>query len=406
MAYADFTQLANILEKDIMPTVESQVYKKSILWQIFGGFSAEEKVATQVNPPQVSFANNTIYVTTQNGRPAVGAISIKNKFNYGVTPTNQGSLGIAIETGAFMIPKAVLNMKDSGTIVNALQFNVKSTTDSMAMDLNRQAYGDGTATLAYVATAGSTVTTVTLAPKPSVSTTYNGDIPLAVRYFAVGMPIKIGSNAATTVTAITGDNEITIADAQTITQYSAIVKLDGSGTVAAEMVGLSAMVNNTGTYMGIDSSTDSTWKSTVIAGSPSPFDIAKLESVYLSAGAIGNPNFVVMNKTNFLKYAGGLTSQIQAAGTDTLYGGWKSVGFMGGNAKVILDYDCPDDKIYVLSSEDLFRAELQPFEFEPGTLGNGQRITQQLDYEVVASWMGNIGTTRRGAHAVLSNQVT
>jgi hypothetical protein len=77
---------------------------------------------------------------------------------------------------------------------------------------------------------------------------------------------------------------------------------------------------------------------------------------------------------------------------------------MGGNAKILLDYDCPDDKIIMLSSEDLIFGEYQPLEFEKGTDGNLLKIAQQLDYEVTASWMGNIGTTARGAHSLLENK--
>ncbi len=403
----DFTQIANLLEKDIVPAVELQIYARSILWQQFGGWSADENVAQRVNIPGISFKNNQIFVTTQNGRPTTGAITTGNNFQYGTTPTNQGSLSIATETGAFLIPKAVMNVKNEGAIVDTLQFNIQSTANAMSMDMNRQCYGDGTATLAFVDGSGTSTTTVNLKPKNTASTLYNNDIPLAVRYFTVGMLIKIGTNAATTVTGITGNNTITVTDAQTFTAGNAIIKLDGSSVTALEMTGLGAMVGTGNSYMGINGATDATWNSFVDThgGTATTLNVPDIDAAYFNANITGKANFILMNMTEFRKYGEGLTNNLRFLAQDTLYGGWKALEYMGGAAMVVLDYDCPDDKVFILSTDKLFRAEFQSMQFEPGTLGLGDRLAQRLDYEVVADWMGNIGTFVRSSNAVLTNRV-
>ncbi len=92
------------------------------------------------------------------------------------------------------------------------------------------------------------------------------------------------------------------------------------------------------------------------------------------------------------------------ASKEVLYGGWAGLSYMGGVAQVLLDYDCPDDRIYFLSTEDLIYGEYQPLEFERGTDGTLLKLAGKLDYEVTASWMGNIGTDARGAQGMLANK--
>jgi hypothetical protein len=54
--------------------------------------------------------------------------------------------------------------------------------------------------------------------------------------------------------------------------------------------------------------------------------------------------------------------------------------------------------------DEVIFGEFQPLEWEKGTDGMLFKIQQQLDYEVTASWMGNVGTTVRSAHSKLHNK--
>jgi hypothetical protein len=363
-------------------------------------------VENRVNPPQVSFKNDKIYVTIENGRPNTDGIDPGEKFTYGDIDTDQGYLTFVTPVGAFIIPKSVIKMKDSGAIVNALNFKNKSTTNALAMSLNRQCYGDGTATLGYVAASGSSKT-VTMKPKATAASLYNGDIPLAVRRISVGMKVKIGANTITTVDAITGDNSFTVVDTQTLVADTAIVKYNASDAVSAELTGLATMIDDSAVYLTINPATDAAWKSYVEdnSGSAKTYADGDWDTPYLKAGVVGDPRYVLCNMTEFKKYGQALTEQKRYAAKEMLSGGWKGLEFMGGNAGVIMDPDCPDDKVYFLTPEELFRAELYPLEFEPGSLANGQRLVQQLDYEVVMDTACNIGTGVRAAHAVLENRV-
>jgi hypothetical protein len=313
-----------------------------------------------------------------------------------------------------------------------LQIYIAATTNALAMDLNRQCYSDGSGIIGYINTTSGIVTagtTVTLLPKASAPSLYNNDIPLAVRYLqpqitgngqnVLGTPILIGSsvyNSPTTVASVNGNNTFTTADNfKALGVYQPVYKLDGSNAPVNDMTGLQAMVSSGDTYMGMNGATDASWNAykDTNSGSAKTFAMTDLNKAFINANTTGNVKIIVMNMTEFQKYAESLTTVTASSSyslyrfgpQDPIFGGWKGLSYMGGAAAVVLDYDCPDDRIYLLSPEYLFHAEYQPLQFEPGTLGLGNRIAQQVDYEFVCDLMGNIGTFVRSSNAVLTNRV-
>jgi len=244
-------------------------------------------------------------------------------------------------------------------------------------------------------------------PKATASTLYNNDIPLAVRYFPIGTVISVGGDARTKVTAITGDNQITVADSQTWSNYDAIVKYDGSDEIASEMTGLGAIVDDSSIYMAINPSAEATWKAykNTNSGSAKTFVKGDFNHAYNRANVTGKVKFLAMNMTEFEKYGESLTDLVRFQKSDILAGGWNGLDFMSGQAKILMDSDCPDDRVYFLSPEELMRAELQPLEFEAGTLQGGQRLAGTLNFEMVCDTMCNIATAKRSAHSVLTNRV-
>jgi hypothetical protein len=401
-----FGTIADLLNKVIAPKIEPQLYKRAIGWAMFGGFDAEEATGIRKNVPGISFANNQLFVTIQTSR-AAGTVGIApgGTLLRGTQQTAQGVLGITTQTGTFMLPKEVLNVKNgTGAIEDIMAFQTAGVINSLAMDLNRQVYADGSATVAFAAAAGSSATSITIRPKNN--TISNNDIPLA-EYLPVGSRILIGASVVATVTGSTGLNILTITPASTWAVNDTIRKLDGntvSPTVATEVTGLGAIVG-TGTYMGINPATVPTWQAARFddnGGTAKVFSMPDLNSLWMSAGRVGDPDYVIANLSQYQKFGESLTS-IRAVPNPVLMGGWKGLEYMNG--AVVLDYDCPDDRWYVLTSKELFMGEYQAFEFETGTEGSLLRIAQSLNYEVTGNLMGNIGTQVRRGHAVMTNRV-
>jgi len=397
----DFTVLNAALNKVILPAVTSQMYQKAPAWQLFGGWSAKESVAKRANINIDRFENNNLYIPLRtSNHSGVVSIAVGEKYNYGNPTLGESYTTIKTIVGSFQIPKAVLNTTDKGAIVKPLLFSTQTLSNDLAMDANRQVYGNGDGVIATTASSGTSETTVALTPST------NGDIDFS-RYFAPGTRIKIGSNAITTVDDQTGDNEITIADSQSWDASANIVKVTGSDTTSSELNGLSGMVAASGSYQNLDPATVTSWKSSVDATSETLYPNTikqKMHAQYFKANKIGRVKWVVTNSSLFQTYGNGLTDNVRYEQKEVLAGGWVGLAYMAGLANVLLDYDCTDDRVYFLSDEELVFGQFQPLEWEKGTDGILFKIAQQLDYEVTASWMGNIGTVARAAQAMLDNK--
>lgn len=395
----DFTALTAVLNTVIMPSVKDQMYQKAPSWQLVGGWSAAKQAAEKANVNVDKFENNKMYISLRDGSHS-GIVNIQpgEKYQYGTPNWDQTYSTIHTLVGSFQIPKAVLNTTDKGAVIKPLLNNSKSLSDDMAMDANRQLYTDGSGTIATALSAGTSSTTLLLTPST------NGDINYA-RYFPKNMYIQIGSSAIVQVSKAVG-NTVTLASAATWNAGDAVKKATGSNTTSDSLDGFKSMIG-TGSYQNLDSANVDTWKS-YVDSTTETLDKTTIQSkmiqAYLNANITGKVDWIVANLHAFQCYGESLTGQIRFDPKQVLTGGWVGIDFMSGLAKILLENDCNDDRIYFLTTEEIVFGEFQPLEWEKGTDGTLFKIAQQLDYEVTASWMGNVGTTIRSAHAVMENK--
>jgi hypothetical protein len=96
-----------------------------------------------------------------------------------------------------------------------------------------------------------------------------------------------------------------------------------------------------------------------------------------------------MNQTLYRKYGVLLTALKKTADLkEVLSGGWKGLDFMGGDASVMLDYDCPDGHVYDIDPKAFTIAQLAPINW----LDRGDGILRRVDYATwqgVLKWYGN-----------------
>ena len=396
----DFTVLANVLNTIIMPAVKDQMYKKAPSWQLVGGWSAAKQMAERANVGVDKFENNKMYISIRDGLHS-GIVNIQpgEKYQYGNPNWDQGYSSIHTMVGSFVIPKSVLNVTDKGAVIAPLMNNSRSLSTDMAMDANRQVHSDGSGTLATAASAGNSATSIPLTPS------VNGDLDYT-RYFPKGLTIKVGSSASTVVQSA-ANGVVTVSPAITFSANDAIKKVTGSATTSDSLDGFKSMINTSGSYQNIDPNTAPLWVSsgdTTTENLTTSTIQSKLFSQYLLANKTGNVKWIIMNRHAFQCYGESLTGQVRFSPKEVLTGGWTGFDFMAGQAQMLLDFDCLDDRVLFLTPDELVFGEFQPLEWEKGTDGTLFKIAQQLDYEVTASWMGNIGTTTRSAFALLANK--
>lgn len=385
-----------------MPAIKSQIYRRAPMWQLIGGWSAEQRVATRANVGVDRFENNQFYIPIMNmNHSGVVSIAPGESYQYGQPGLNTTISPLKTIVGSFTIQKQLLNTTNAGAIVKPLIYYTKTLAWHMALDANRQVYGNNNGTIGTAnATQGSPSTAFVFAPSVNNYIDYS-------RYTPVGTWIKIGSNVPQQVAAVTGDNAITLTSAITWNQGDAVSKTTGSGTIASELDGMQGLIQATGSFQGLSQASDNSWKAatnTTTETLTSANVQTEMNQMYFKANKTGACHWIVTNVPGFLTYGNSLVGNVRFAPTDMLWGGWVGLQFMGGNANILLDYDCPDDRYLFLSEDDLVFCQLQDFEFEKGTDGTLLKIAQQLNYEVTASWMGNIATDLRSAFAGMYNK--
>jgi hypothetical protein len=398
----DFTALQAVLNTVIMPAVKDQMYEKAPSWQLVGGWSAAKQVATRANVGVDKFENNKMYISIRDGYHS-GIVNIQpgQKYQYGQPQWDQTYNQIKTLVGSFIIPKAVLNTSDKGAVIRPLMNNSRSLANDMAMESNRQLYTKGDGVIATAASAsGGTSTTLYLTPS------VNGDIVYS-RYFPKGLIIAVGASGPMTVASATGNTVTLVSPGGTWSASDPINRVNGSNVNCDSLDGFPEMVSASITYQNLSVAAAPLWASSedaaieTLTGSTIQ---SKMFSQYFLANQTGSVNWILANRHAFQCYGESLTGQVRFDPKEVLTGGWVGLDFMAGQAKILLDFDCNDDSIYFMTMDEVIFGEFQPLEWEKGTDGMLFKIQQQLDYEVTASWMGNIGTTVRSAHSKLHNK--
>lgn len=415
MAPFQISNATPTLKKVIVGTVKDNLKSNALAWYLAGGAMPQSRkdqpyqMPKRLNSSVIDWANNSATIPVRLSRHA-GIYGVTESDNTLPTPGGPGINAATVSakyiTGTFRITLQSMQVREgSGAVVSLMKENVRSLSIDYIHDMNRQFFGNATGAIARAAsnTAGNS-TTLTLS-KPIfgvAATSSNGDIDFA-DYFPVGSTVKVGSVTAA-VTAV-GANELTVSPG-ILTAADTVSKANEAGTASAELDGLAVMVAGSGTaYLSL---TNSGWvaaRSTSQAAGSNTLTEAMLDTVFIAAGKAGRPDVFIMNQTLWRKYASLLASNKRYTGRETYYGGTPGLEYAGGNAVVLLDYDCPDDAAYVLSTEDLQLLQWKDFDLEDGTEGKALRVPGTLNYEIVGSWFGNIATGVRRAHAVTFNMV-
>lgn len=388
-----------VLEKIIQPAVYEQLCKKALIWRMFGGTVEDEmgRVTDTVkkNSSITQMHNDSFYIPVRLTRHS-GVITITegNSLVSGKPTLAQAQVYAKWHTGTFNITKQTLAVKDTGSAVNIFKEYGKLLARDMYMDLNRQLYGTGNGAIGKTAGAHSGTTVTFLAST-------NNDIDYA-DYAPPGSYVNI-TGSANLVVSKAAKNQIVVTNSENYNGGTNVYKCDAAGNVASELTGLNNIVSATTTCQGLDVATYPQWVAGKVDATGGTLALDNMSSSYFAANKNGDGvDIILMNQNLFRKYGSLLQTYTQFPEPKTVWGGWKSLEYMGGNAKVMLDYDCPDDKVYFLDTKSFTLGELSPFQFEKGTDGTLLRVVDKLEYQCVATWFGNLGVLSRSSNAVMT----
>lgn len=382
------TNISNILKKVIAPAIEDVLPKKTIFYDML-----------QKNRGVTPMGNNTFYITLRTGRHSgIAAIAEGATLPSGKPAYSQANVSAKYVFGTFDITDQVLESAKSnvGALVNYMTQQTQDLKDDFAKELNRIFFGDGAEKIA-LANASTTSATLTVKPVLSVNT----DIP-GTEYLAAGQKILVDSDVAT-VQSVDSDTQVTLTGSITYATNDVIKKADGDGAAADEPMGLDGIIDDgvgTPTLQGITRSS-SPWYCSYVERTSEALSLSKMETAYAKALKYGNPKIVLMNTTLWKKYGNLLESYKRTANMkEILSAGWAGLEFMGGQATVVMDTDCPDGKVFFVDPTSITIAQLTPISW----IDRGDGVLRRVDYAAwqgVLRWYGNLAAINPRANSKL-----
>ena len=276
----------------------------------------------------------------------------------------------------------------------------------LAVDLNRQVYGDGTGTIGVVASvSGQNITVddvhwfqegmILDAIDTSDGSKTNGSGHLTVTFI----------NDTTNVITVTGTIGAGVEADNVLVRAS-----NGSNSYGKEWQGLSAIVDDTSVLHEIDPAEYPTWKATVEAlgsvgtpGTLTELDLINLVQKVDRKG--GDVDVMLASPGVYNAYWNLLQGFRQFTNTASLTGGQRSFTFeaLGKPIRFVSDYAAPKGTLYALSSKEIVLNRKKDWSWMDRDGSMWSRVADTDAYEARYFQYSQLGTYRRNAHAVLSN---
>jgi hypothetical protein len=170
---------------------------------------------------------------------------------------------------------------------------------------------------------------------------------------------------------------------------------DGTGNASKDFLGLQALINNSGIVGGIDSSTETWWRSVVDSNLNIATNINELNTLFNSVvrGA-DRPDFEITTQAGYEKYETLASPNIRFQSTQLAQLGFDSLAHK--SAEIVFDAYCPSGNWFVLNSRHLklvqhSEAWMKRFDFV--------RPANQLARTALVVSVGNLITNNRRMHA-------
>lgn len=294
--------------------------------------------------------------------------------------------------------------EDYQAFINVVDMEITGLKRDLAVDLNRQVYGDGTGTIATVVSVAGQVITVD-----------------STHWVQEGM-ILVGIDTGTGAVADSGNElEITAIDEvnSTITVTGTIsalaandVLVRGSNTTNSygkEWTGLAAIVDDTSVLHEIDPADYPVWKSTKtdISSGGTPGTLTELALINLVQSVDkkgGDVDVMLASPGVFNAYWNLLQGLRQFTNGATLTGGQRAFSFdaLGKPIKFVSDYAAPENTLYALSSKEIVLNRKRDWSWMDRDGSMWSRVADTDAYEARYFQYSQLGTYRRNAHAVLT----
>jgi len=345
---------------------------------------------------------------THSGRnQGIGARSVREKLpTAGAQKYKQAHLYLTNLYGSIEVDGQLFEQaaEDYQAFINVVDMEITGLKRDLAVDLNRQVYGDGSGTIATVVSVSGQVITV-----DSTHWVQEGMILTGVD---TGTGAVADSGNELEVAAIDETNS-TITVTGTISALAAndvLVRASNTtNSYGKEWTGLAAIVDDTSVLHEIDPADYPVWKATKedISSGGTPGTLTELALINLVQSVDkkgGDVDVMLASPGVFNAYWNLLQGLRQFTNGATLTGGQRAFSFdaLGKPIKFVSDYAAPENTLYALSSKEIVLNRKRDWSWMDRDGSMWSRVADTDAYEARYFQYSQLGTYRRNAHAVMT----
>ena len=326
-------------------------------------------------------------------------IGARNEMELLPTPGQQsygrGHVGLTSQYGAVQLSGQTFELadKDYQAFASAVDQELTRLRQDLALDLNRQVYGDGTGKIATIVSAAGNVLTLD---------------DTQITKIRKGMTVDIFDPADTTVPkaasrVITGIDY----DAKTVTIGGATITVAADdivvreGNVNREWNGFDNIINDSGNLHDIDPSQEPLWKSTVDRTGGQITELRMIEMAHKIVNQGSKTTAILTTQGLMRKYWSILQGMRQIVNTQEFKGGFSGLGFVTdeGEIPLVSDYQAPKGQMIYINENEMKVLQTHDWKFmdrDGGTMWD--KVPGYDAYQAYLYQYSNLATYRRNAH--------
>lgn len=397
-------QISALLEKLILPTIQNQLFEKTVLLKYF-----------KKNNDGVTFNNDKIYITAlTSGHSGVGFTGATGAITVGKSTDQQMVVNAKYGYGSHIIWDSTIQAAKGkpGALINLVKKLGRDLEMEFKKSLNRQLFGNGEGVLTQINGAGTSTATHTVD---------------STRHLRVGQTVEVGTKAEieagtadeVTVSTINSTTSVTFTTSFTSADNDRIVTKGVYNTTDSqyeELDGLGNLVSNEtesagSSFQGIARATND-WTNSYVDSTSAVLTEAQIVDLISDISEFGDPDLIITTVALRNKYSSLLSAQKRYMNTVDLKGGFKGLEVSVGEQPIpmVADYDCPAGNLFALDTSTWSLAELNKLQYLAD--GSGSIMTNVYDtdgkripaFQTTMKFYGNLVCQNPRANGKLTNK--
>jgi hypothetical protein len=411
MAEGQNLAIANVILKDVYGDINDQINNAT---PVLDGIKSTARNITQVGGLGVKFVAHVGRNTGIGARSEDEDLPEAGNQQYVSGETDLKSFYGSVRLTGQVMAQASQNYQ---TFADVTAEEIERIRDDIAKDQNRQVFGDGTGTLAKVATANTVAaTTLVLDDVKYLHIGMRVDILLAAT-LANTVPTPAHTAGYVTIAGINKSTKTVTFDrnlAASVTVGSAVVRSNSTTSTQVnnwkkEWTGFGAIVNASSVLHGINPSSTPTWaaKTKDISVSSVPQQITELDMIGMVtdiASEGDKPDVIWTDHGSWNGYWKALEENRRYVNKVDLQGGNRGLGFATefGDLPFKADFDAPTGKMWFINQKKLNLNTNRGWEWIDEDGSKWKQVPRRDAFIAYLRNYSEISTYRRNTHGVIS----